>query len=96
MGVYNALAKEELLSYGDCDFIRSIASYIGRGSLPSPAQCRRLLKIVEKVEEKGYIMLVPLLIKSYPKVKILMNGMNFLMRLLIERDMTETKKALIK
>ena len=56
MGVYNALAKEELLSYGDCDFIRSIASYIGRGSLPSPAQCRRLLKIVEKAEEKGYIM----------------------------------------
>ena len=56
MGVYNALTKEELLSYGDCDFIRSIASYIGRGSLPSPAQCRRLLKIVEKAEEKGYIM----------------------------------------
>ena len=56
MGVYNALAKEELLSFGDCDFIRSIASYIGRGSLPSPAQCRRLLKIVEKAEEKGYIM----------------------------------------
>lgn len=56
MGVYNALAKEELLSFGDCDFIRSIASYIGRGSLPSPAQCCRLLKIVEKAEEKGYIM----------------------------------------
>ena len=56
MGVHNALAKEELLSYGDCDFIRSIASYIGRGSLPSPSQCRRLLKIVEKAEEKGYIM----------------------------------------
>ena len=56
MGVYNALTKEELLSYGDCDFIRSIASYIGRGSLPSPAQCRRLLKIVEKAEDKGYIM----------------------------------------
>ncbi len=56
MGVYNALTMEELLSYGDCDFIRSIASYIGRGSLPSPAQCRRLLKIVEKAEEKGYIM----------------------------------------
>ena len=56
MGVYNALTKEDLLSYGDRDFIRSIASYIGRGSLPSPAQCRRLLKIVEKAEEKGYIM----------------------------------------
>lgn len=56
MNVYNALTKEELLSYGDCDFIRSIATYIGRGSLPSPDQCRRLLKIVEKAEDKGYIM----------------------------------------
>lgn len=56
MEVYNAVAKEELLSYGDCDFIRGIANYIARGSLPSPAQCRRLLKVVEKAEEKGYIM----------------------------------------
>lgn len=56
MEVYNAVAKEELLSYGDCDFIRSIANFIARGSLPSPAQCRRLLKVVEKAEEKGYIM----------------------------------------
>ena len=56
MNVYNALTKEELLSYGDCDFIRSIATYIGRGFSPSFAQCRRLLKIVEKAEDKGYIM----------------------------------------
>ena len=56
MNVYNALTKEELLSYGDCDFIRSIASTIGRNQLPSPAQCKRLLKIVEKAEDKGYIM----------------------------------------
>ena len=56
MNVYNALTREELLSFGDCDFIRSIAGYIGRGSLPTPQQCRRLLKIVEKAEEKGYIM----------------------------------------
>lgn len=28
MNVYNALTKEEQLSYGDCDFIRSIAFYI--------------------------------------------------------------------
>lgn len=56
MNVYDALMKEELLSYGDCDFIRGIASYIGRGQLPSSAQCRRLLKIVEKAEDKGYIM----------------------------------------
>ncbi|MBR3980840.1 MAG: AIPR family protein [Bacteroidales bacterium] len=56
MNVYNALTREEIISYGDCDFIRSIASYIGRGQLPSSAQCRRLLKIVEKAEDKGYIM----------------------------------------
>lgn len=56
MNVYNVLTKEEILSYGECDFIRGIATYIGRGSLPSSAQCRRLLKIVEKAEDKGYIM----------------------------------------
>lgn len=56
MNVYNVLTKEELLSYGDCDFIRSIATYIGKGSLPSTAQSRRLMKIVEKAEDKGYIM----------------------------------------
>lgn len=56
MNVYNALTKEELLSYGDCDFIRSIATCIGRNQLPSPAQCKRLVKIVEKAEDKGYIM----------------------------------------
>ena len=56
MNVYNALMKEELLSYGDCDFIRGIASWISRGSLPTAAQCKRLLKIVEKAEDKGYLM----------------------------------------
>lgn len=56
MGVYNALMKEELLSYGDCDFIRGVANYIKRNQLPTPAQCRRLLKVVEKAEDKGYIM----------------------------------------
>lgn len=56
MTVYNALVKEEILSFGDCDFIRGVASYISRGQLPTNAQCRRLLKIVEKAEDKGYIM----------------------------------------
>ncbi|MCQ2068373.1 MAG: AIPR family protein [Bacteroidaceae bacterium] len=56
INVYNAINKEELLSYGDCDFIRGIAECIGRNQLPSPAQCRRLLKIVEKAEDKGYLM----------------------------------------
>lgn len=56
MNVYNTIMKEELLSYGDCDFIRGIASYICGGQLPTTAQCKRLLKIIEKAEDKGYIM----------------------------------------
>ncbi len=56
MNVYDVLNREELLSYGDCDFIRSIAAWIARGSLPTTAQCKRLIKIVEKAEDKGYIM----------------------------------------
>lgn len=56
MNVYNALMKEEILSYGDCDFIRGIATWISRGSLLTAAQCKRLLKIVEKAEDKGYLM----------------------------------------
>ena len=56
MNVYQSLTKEEILSYGDCDFIRSVATYISRGSLPSSAQCRRLIKIIEKAEDKGFIL----------------------------------------
>lgn len=56
MNIYRTFTKEQLLPQGDCDFIKSIAGYIGRGSLPSPAQCRRLLKIVERAEDKGFIM----------------------------------------
>lgn len=54
--VYSALSKEEILSYGDLSFINGIADYIKRYSLPSSAQCKRLLKIVEKAEDKGFIM----------------------------------------
>lgn len=54
--VYNDLSKENILSYGDVAFIGSIAEYIKRNSLPSAAQCKRLIKIVEKAEDKGYIM----------------------------------------
>lgn len=54
--VYNDLVKETVLSYGDCSFIKGIADYIARGSLPSSSQCKRLLKIVAKAEDKGYIM----------------------------------------
>ncbi len=56
LGVYSDLSKEQVLSYGDLDFIKSIAGYIQRGSLPSTAQCKRLLKIVTKAEDKGYMM----------------------------------------
>lgn len=56
MNVYNDLVKETVLSYGDCSFIKSIADFIARGNLPNPSQCKRLLKIVAKAEDKGYIM----------------------------------------
>ncbi|MBQ0048592.1 MAG: AIPR family protein [Prevotellaceae bacterium] len=56
MTVYNDLVKETVLSYGDCSFIKGIADYITRGNLPSSSQCKRLLKIVAKAEDKGYIM----------------------------------------
>ena len=56
MGVYHDLNKEQLLPFGELDFIKSIASYISRGMLPSDAQCKRLIKIVTKAEDKGYIM----------------------------------------
>lgn len=54
--VYSDLKKEDLLSYGDLNFIISIASYIGKASLPTAAQCKRLVKIVNKAEDRGYIM----------------------------------------
>lgn len=54
--VYNDLMKEKVLSYGDLDFIKGMASYIQRGNLPSTVQCKRLVKIVAKAEDKGYIM----------------------------------------
>ncbi len=57
MKVYNDLSKENVLSYGDLDFIKSIATrIISKNVLPSASQCKRLLKIVHNVEDKGYIM----------------------------------------
>ena len=56
IGVFRDLNKEQLLPFGELDFIKSIASYISRGMLPSDAQCKRLIKIVTKAEDKGYIM----------------------------------------
>lgn len=45
-----------MLSYGDLSFIQGIADRIKRFDLPTEAQCKRLMKIVEKAEDKGYIM----------------------------------------
>ena len=56
MRMYNDLEREKLLSPGDRDFIKSIASYISRGSLPMKPQIKRLFKIILKAEDEGYIM----------------------------------------
>lgn len=56
MKIYSDLSKESVLSYGELEIIKGIASYMGKGNLPSTAQCKRLLKIIAKAEDKGYIM----------------------------------------
>ena len=56
MNVYNELLKESVLSFGELEFIKGIANYIKRSSLPSAAQCKRLIRIINKAEDKGYIM----------------------------------------
>lgn len=56
MKVYNDLVEQSILSYGECSFIKGIADYIAKFILPTPAQCKRLIKIVNKAEDKGYIM----------------------------------------
>lgn len=56
MGVYHSLIKGSYLAYGDLDFIRSIATMIQKFNLPTVAQCRRLVKIIAKAEDKGFIM----------------------------------------
>lgn len=56
MRVYSDLNKANLLSYADLEFIKSIAGYIAKMMLPSAKQCKRLMKIVNNAEDKGYIM----------------------------------------
>ena len=56
MTIYRQLSKEDVLSWGELDFIQSIAKYIQRGALPSTAQCKRLIRIITKAEDFGYIM----------------------------------------
>lgn len=38
--IYLELLPTEILSYGDCSFIKSIGDYIKRNKLPTPAQCK--------------------------------------------------------
>lgn len=54
--IYNDLVNSSILSYGDCAFIKGIADYIKKNRLPSAAQCKRLMRIVTKAEDKGYLM----------------------------------------
>lgn len=56
MKIYNELSKENVLAFGELDFIQGIAKYIKRGNLPTSAQSKRLQKIVTKAEDYGYIM----------------------------------------
>lgn len=56
ISVYNDLNSSSILSYGDVVFIKKMADMIASYNLPSDAQCKKLLKIVEKAEDKGYIM----------------------------------------
>lgn len=56
MKVYNELLKESVLSFGELEFIKGIVSNIKRTSLPSATQCKRLIRIINKAEDKGYIM----------------------------------------
>lgn len=56
MNFYKDIEDQRLLPAGDCDFVKSIAGYIKRCSLPTPSQIRRLKKIIYKAEDLGYIM----------------------------------------
>lgn len=56
MKFHNDMEREGVVSGGDIDFIKSLASYIVRGSLPSKPQIKMLLKIITKAEDAGYIM----------------------------------------
>lgn len=56
MKFYNDMTKANILSYGDLDFIKSIASVVAKYNIPTPRQCDRLVKIVNLAEDKGYVM----------------------------------------
>lgn len=54
--VYEQLSKENVLSFGELNFIQSISKYLSKNYLPTIAQCKRLMKIINKAEEQGYIL----------------------------------------
>ena len=54
--VYTEINKEGILSYGDISFLKNVAEYPKKSKLLSKAQCKRLGRIIEKAEDKGYIM----------------------------------------
>lgn len=56
MRFYNDLETYNLVPSGDRDFVKSIAGYIQRYTLPSAAQCKRMKKIIDKAEDAGYMM----------------------------------------
>lgn len=56
MKFYNDMTKANILSYGDLDFIKSIASVVAKYNIPTPRQCDRLVKIINLAEDKGYVM----------------------------------------
>lgn len=56
MKFYNDMEREQILSGGDRDYIKMLASLIIKRSLPGKAQIKRLLKIINKAEDAGYIM----------------------------------------
>lgn len=56
MKFYNDMTKANILSYGDLDFIKSIASVVAKYNILTPRQCDRLVKIVNLAEDKGYVM----------------------------------------
>lgn len=56
MKFYNDMTKANIFSYGDLDFIKSIASVVAKYNIPTPRQCDRLVKIVNLAEDKGYVM----------------------------------------
>ncbi|MCD8291731.1 MAG: AIPR family protein [Prevotella sp.] len=54
--VYSLVWKEHILNDIELQFINGIANYIGRKNLPTSSQCKKLLKIINKLEDKGFIM----------------------------------------